>query len=218
MDVKGFLNKFLYKDTLEDIAFDYDLPYSGTKAQIIDRIVNNIPLEEILDGYFYKDELKDICFELDLPVNGTKDDLIDSILNTITEISEKTRGAYENASAVLKAIKEWIPRRRYSSEDGYQADLAAYLDGRGFKVRMDAGETKVDILVDSSIPVELKKNPRQSAYDRLVGQATRNVRAYGFIIMVICDVTRGELFEDFKHAVSSRFSQSEVIVIKKSKD
>jgi hypothetical protein len=231
MDAKGFLKKFFYKDTLQDIAIDYGLSDSGTKDQIIDRILDNVDLEDILDEYLYKDDLKDICYDLGLPVSGTKWELITSIVEKIEESSEEIEGTSrskrisqeviiprKNVSAVIQAIKDWIPRKRYASEEGYRADLAAYLDGKGFKTRMDAGETKADILVNSSIPIELKKNPRQTAYDRLVGQATRNVRAYGLIIIVICDITRGEMFEDFMHIISSRFSQSEVIVIKKSKD
>lgn len=230
MDEKTFLKKHFYKDALEDIALDYDLSGSGTKDQIIDRILDNVDLEDILDDHLYKDDLKDICYDLGLPVSGAKWELIDSIVDKIAESSEETEETSQserisresttphNASVVIQAIKEWIPRKRYVSEDGYRVDLASYLEGSGFITRMDAGETKVDILVNSSIPIELKKNPRQSAYDRLVGQITRNVRAYGFVITVICDVTRGEMFEDFEHVISSRFSQSEVYIIKKSKD
>ena len=81
-------------------------------------------------------------------------------------------------------------------------------------IKQEAGETRVDILVNFSIPIELKKNLTQSGYDRLIGQGIRHIRSYGNLIVVICDTTRRELFEDFEHIINSRFS-GEFILIRK---
>lgn len=39
---------------------------------------------------------------------------------------------------------------------------------------MEAGETQTDIQVEGKFPIEVKKNPKQSTYDMLLGQLTRN--------------------------------------------
>ena len=71
-------------------------------------------------------------------------------------------------------------------------------------------------MINNKIPVEIKKNPNQSAYDRLLGQMVRHHRSKKCVIAVICDVRRREQFEDFNHNVESFFqNQPNITVINK---
>jgi len=79
---------------------------------------------------------------------------------------------------------------------------------------LETGETMADIMVNDMFPIEVKKNPTLSAYDRLMGQLIRHHRAKGYAIAVVCDVRRLEQFEDFKHNVSKHFEKNVIVISK----
>ncbi len=56
------------KDDLQDLLDNVDLPVSGKKAVLIDRLIDESDYTpyELLD-YFYKVNLQDICYDYDLP-------------------------------------------------------------------------------------------------------------------------------------------------------
>lgn len=121
----------------------------------------------------------------------------------------------DDFSSLISAIEKWISLRRYKNEKGYQVDLRNYLEHKfGYQVRQEIGETMTDIIVNNVFPIEIKKNPRLSGYDRLMGQLTRHHRAKGYVIAVIGDVRRLEQFEDFKHNVSKHFEKNVVGISK----
>ena len=53
-------------------------------------------------------------------------------------------------------------------------------------------------VVEKKIPVETKKDPSKPEFDRLDGQIIRQLKEYGFIIVVLFDITRNDYFEEWK--------------------
>jgi len=86
----------------------------------------------------------------------------------------------------------------------------------GFKTQNEVGTTQIDILVNDTIPIELKKNPKRGDFDRLSGQIIRNINAYGTLIVVICQLETQELFMEYKNSLKNRYSSEELIFIVKS--
>lgn len=123
----------------------------------------------------------------------------------------------EGIHIIEDIIHKWVPDRRYSTEEGYQAELSSLLKHKhGFKTQNEVGTTQIDILVNDTIPIELKKNPKRGDFDRLSGQIIRNINAYGTLIVVICQLETQELFMEYKNSLKNRYSSEELIFIVKS--
>lgn len=265
MKVEDFLDRYFYKEDIQDLLDTLELPISGTKDELIRRLRRaNVDIFMII-GSMNKEQLKDVCRDLDLKVGGSRDELMDRVFPAVIEDwSEKQKiaeiermrkqgwpekdlkGIYESFgleppvkkkrkkepkpkimkpklevkeadefSKLISAIKKWVPQKRHGTEEGYQLDLRAYLAYEcGYDVRLEALESKTDILVDEKFPIEIKKNPTQKDYDRLIGQITRHFRAKENAIAVICDVRRLEKFKDFKHNISKLFPVNVEIIEK----
>ncbi|RJQ51493.1 MAG: hypothetical protein C4526_09815 [Nitrospiraceae bacterium] len=109
---------------------------------------------------------------------------------------------------VITSINRWIPKRRRSSEEAYKVDLRNYFEEEfNFSVKEESGDSKSDLLVNKKIPIELKKSPSLSEYDRLFGQLVRHVLVHGTAIAVICDVERKDQYDDFKGNVKKVFDR-----------
>ena len=240
--IEEILDSYLYKEDIQEWLDDEDLPVIGSKSQLISRflIETEYSPEEVLE-LFYKDDLKEICDDLDLPVSGTKDDLIERILDLVVEQEEEVEeppsaprprrtaakpqrvevpaagliGTEEGFLGLIQSIEGWTPLKRHRTEEGYQMDLRQYLQYEcGYQCRLE-GVEMADIVVDDKFPVELKKNPTQSEYDRLLGQLTRMHRAKNFAVGVICDVRRLEMFLDFKQQMDRIFDDGSVAIVQK---
>lgn len=246
MNIVQFLDEFFYKEDVQDIATFFGLSTTGKKAEIIKRIVTNNEFEvDKLFTHFSKDDLLQICVNAYLPVSGSKKNLWSRILTRFkldmnVDFFDEPKPEEISASAFDKnaldyqqiveepkideeflqiedIIKHWIPARRYSTEEGYQAELNSMLEHKyGFKVQSEVGTTQVDILVNDNIPIELKKNPNRGDLDRLSGQIMRNVEEYGKLIVVICQLETKELFLEYKNRLKKRYSPEELIFIIKS--
>lgn len=264
MKVEKFVNQYFYKEDLQELLEQEELPVSGTKNELIKRLRRDANYDILqFIAYLDKDELKFICEDLDLKKTGTKNELAERVFDEIwtgwtkdyyikemrrvadnqgwsekkwnefvepsheeEEVEEhieapkrkrvpKEKGKEEEFSELVSAIERWIPKKRHRNEEGYQMDLETYLEYKcGYQVRLESGETMADIMVNGMFPIEMKKNPTLSGYDRLTGQLTRHHRAKGYTIAVICDVKRLEQFEDFKHNVSKHFDKNVVVISK----
>lgn len=231
MNVKKFMDKHLYKEEVQDLAAEYGLKVGGNKEEIMDRILKceDFDLED-LAKYFYKEDLQDICRDLSLSPSGTKDDVWDRIvvelgLNQQTKPSEMfvtppithpkpVITAETQTQSLEMIIQNWIPVRRYKTEEGYQTELRSVLEHKyGYNVLDEAGPTQVDLLVNDSFPIELKKNPKREDFDRLSGQIDRNIEVYGKVIVVICQLETRDLFLEYKNRLKSRYSQEQLIFI-----
>jgi len=263
MKIEKFVDRYFYKEDLQALLEEEELPISGTKNELIKRLRRdaNYDIFQFIAS-LQKDELKYICEDLDLKTTGKKDDLAERVFSEILigwtedyyikemrrvadnqgwsekrwkeflsslheeeeEVKErveipkkeripKVKEKEKDFSELISAIERWIPLKRHRNEEGYQMDLRTYLEYKcGYQVRLEKGESMADIMVNNIFPIEVKKNPTLSKYDRLLGQLTRHHRAKGYAIAVICDVRRLEQFEDFKNNVSKLFEKNVVVI------
>jgi len=77
--------KYTTVENLQNLLMSLDLKISGTKAQLIERVLYEAheSLENLLNYIFGKNELKDICRDFELPVSGKKEELITRILDKL---------------------------------------------------------------------------------------------------------------------------------------
>ncbi len=119
-------------------------------------------------------------------------------------------------NVVLQQIRQWVPLKRYSTEEGYHPDLHNFLrDKCGHVTHLEEGPERADIVVDDRFPIELKKNPTKGEYDRMHGQLLRNECAYGCAIGVVCDVKRLEAFHKFVATVNKAKGNKKIEILSK---
>jgi len=244
MKLPKLLKKHVYKDELKVILYAMELPVSGNMDDLIKRIMkktNNDQYETL--SWLNKDTLSNILGYYNLKKSGLKDNLIHRIISELLDTPKKKGKKIERKTieptsepkkAILKKeitieekssptsfteisnnIQNWIPHMRYKTEGEYRIDLNSYLNGLGYHTRMEKGESLADILVNDSVPIEVKKNPRISDYDRALGQLRRHCKAYGSTIVVICDPKRLDQFNDFFEDVKETLRKYSISIIKK---
>jgi hypothetical protein len=229
-EVINFLN-WLLKDDLKNICYSMDLRVGGSKDDLVERILSELePLEEevvsMASSWFEDNEDALAYFEFwGVEVRKKEEPraevpsiapppVPDVASPKIVPPQSPAQTPPELLARVVDAINQWIPRMRYGKEEGYRVDLTGHLHAaHGFHVRMEAGESQADIQVNDAVPIELKKNPTQANYDRLLGQLTRHKRAKGCAIAVVCDVRRLEQFQDFVHNVAETVGKDERVVV-----
>jgi len=120
--------------------------------------------------------------------------------------------------AVINAINEWIPAQRYRNEEGYQAELASFLEHKHrFSIKREAGPSLADILVGGKYPIELKKDPKRTDLDRLLAQVIRHIENYNTCIVVICEPKARDLLIEYQRRIEGLYAEAvgEVIFIHK---
>jgi len=131
------------------------------------------------------------CFVEHFGNNSIWKDVVEIIKATIPSVeSVKTAPQNKDLDAVLTAIKEWTPRRRRNSEEGYKIELREYFENNdNYTVSEETGESNVDLVVNKIIAIECKKNPNLSEYDRLFGQIARHLNYFNYVVALIFDVS-----------------------------
>lgn len=199
------VTRYFFKEQLYSLCWEYDLPVSGSKGDLWQRLVAKLGLD------------KEVLTIEELEQEKEKAAPITSIEHIIEDEIAKEEVIDEELSKLVNIIEQWIPDRRYKGEEGYQAELSSLLKHKhGFKVQNEVGSTQIDILVNDTIPIELKKNPKRGDFDRLSGQIIRNIDAYGKLIVVVCQLETKELFLEYKNSLNNRYSSDELIFILKS--
>lgn len=215
----------LDKEALKSALYKLGEPVSGKKDELILRIVQSCDgspesVLSALDGI----SLNSIASAYDLPRRRSKDDQMDDLLRDLFGVDKHKPKSEPKATQVIPStpsrkstisvkgdagfdvlvrdIDAWLPTISYASEDGYRADLNAFLSGRGHTTRMEAGDTLVDILVDQNYPIEVKKSPRGGELDRAFGQVFRHLDAYHNVIVVVCKPKFLDELEDFSDRIS----------------
>ena len=117
-------------------------------------------------------------------------------------------------NCLVRDIESYSPHKRYSKEEGYQADLNGYLCGKGYSTRMEAGSSRADILVNECIPLELKKSPGSQAYSVMFGEIHKHAKAHGCAIGIIFDVDGIDKFLDFQDDVKASLSKWPIKIMK----
>ncbi len=222
----NILIKYMTKDDLERGLNKCGLKTNGSKNDQAFRLLDataNDPRETLM--LMTGQSLNDYADKLKIPRRRSKEDQVDDILVKVfkgetkpiktAQSSSDVRITTEQAiipthpvirslnntdlfDLVIKEIIDWVPVRGYKSEEGYQTDLFAYLRGKGHQVESEVGQSRIDILVDNIIPIELKKSPSIGELDRAEGQLNRHWHAYGSVILVICRPTFSQDIDDFE--------------------
>jgi hypothetical protein len=146
--------------------------------------VHNIKWSEI-PGIFIKvyennQEWKDV-YELLMKLQGTTNN--NRINKTFKEIVDK--------------IINWTPDRKRIIEEGYKIELRKYLE-KYFNLEEEVGESNPDLLLNKKYPIEVKKDPTQSEYDRLLGQMIRHNKIHGSAIAVVTSISSEDRFKRFQ--------------------
>lgn len=117
---------------------------------------------------------------------------------------------------VVKAIKDFKPSQRWSSEEGYHGELQGWLRARypNSKVEKQMGSSRPDIVI-KDIAVEIKG---PTTYDRLDTIANKCMRYKNYfkggLIVVLFDVLVGNrMYNEWKISLLDTFP--ETIIIKK---
>jgi hypothetical protein len=108
-------------------------------------------------------------------------------------IEKKNRGFYE----VVEKIIAWTPDRKRVLEEGYKIELRKYLE-KFFEVEEEVGDSNTDLLINKKYPIEVKKDPTLSEYDRLLGQMIRHNRQYGSAVAVVTNLSSQDRFVRFQ--------------------
>ena len=97
----------------------------------------------------------------------------------------------------IEHIKTWKTQRKRFTEESYKIELRNFLDNYNYVIDEEKGETNIDLLLNKTIAIELKKDPSTSEYDRLLGQMIRHFMHYKFLVVVICDVSSTDRYNEF---------------------
>lgn len=100
-------------------------------------------------------------------------------------------------SEIVDKLVSWTPNRKRIIEEGYKIELRNYL-GKYFNLEEEVGESNPDLLLNKKFPIEIKKDPSQSEYDRLLGQMLRHNKLYGSAIAVVTNVSSEDRFKKFQ--------------------
>lgn len=106
---------------------------------------------------------------------------------------DKTDKAFKE---IVDKILNWIPDRKRIIEEGYKIELRNYLE-KYFNLEEEVGESNTDLLLNKKFPIEIKKDPSQSEYDRLLGQMIRHNKLYGSAIAVVINISSEDRFKKF---------------------
>lgn len=108
------------------------------------------------------------------------------------QLAKKTKQFDE----IVDKISVWSPDRKRVIEEGYKIELRNYLE-KYFELEEEVGESNPDLLINKKHPIEVKKDPTQSEYDRLLGQMIRHCKTYGNAIAVIIGVSSTDRLKKF---------------------
>lgn len=98
---------------------------------------------------------------------------------------------------IVDKIAAWTPDRKRVIEEGYKIELRKYLE-KYFNVEEEVGDSNTDLLLNKKYPIEIKKDPSTSEYDRLLGQMIRHNKQYGSAIAVVTGLSSQDRFLKFQ--------------------
>lgn len=157
--------------------------YSPTPDGI--RVVNKIKWSE-LPKYFIEQ------------FKGNKEwtDVVQILKPSIENERIKSKGT-KFFGEIVEKIAVWTPDRKRIIEEGYKIGIRHYLE-EYFSVEEEVGETNPDLLINKKYPIEIKKDPTQSEYDRLLGQMIRHNKSFGSAIAIVVNPSSDDRFKKFQ--------------------
>ncbi|MFQ5978578.1 MAG: hypothetical protein ACE5OZ_10670 [Candidatus Heimdallarchaeota archaeon] len=148
MDISEFMRKWLTKEDIKDIAHPFDFKKSGTKDELISRIVSDpdFELDDIQRG-FYKESLQRLCRTLDLKVSGTKDELWDSVVDELGLTQAKVRQKPAQAAPITQSKASEYSMRGMNAREFMRKNMPSY-DFRSLvrKFKLDPSETRAQLI------------------------------------------------------------------------
>jgi len=142
------LLEFFNKEDLKELCEILELPKSGTKGQIIERLVeelestDTISARETLRNFLEEYTKKTLVYlgeylEIDVKMSYTKDEIIDTILNYVFEDVQKKNKQIpiENLRRIAKILKDIEMRGSFRDEREFVKVLLAKLEQiKGIKI------------------------------------------------------------------------------------
>lgn len=146
------------------------------------------------------------------------------------------RGLFDD---VVRALDRWIPEREYQLETRFRDDLQDFLDrelnetddfgidiglGRGHvPVSTEHGTENVDVCVDDSVAIELKRNLTNSQTKKFRGQLDAYRDEYPFVIGCACGIEDMDGWRKLQGRFESGgigfgLDESEVVLIHKKRE
>jgi hypothetical protein len=98
---------------------------------------------------------------------------------------------------IVEKIVQWTPDRKRAIEEGYKIEIRNYLE-KHFSLEEEVGDTNPDLLINEKYPIEIKRDPSQSEYDRLLGQMIRHNKSFGNAIAIITNISSQDRFKKFQ--------------------
>ncbi len=123
-------------------------------------------------------------------------DVID-ILKRNSTTSTSNKSITKTFDDIVKKLEAWTPDRKRIIEEGYKIELRHYLE-KYFNLEEEVGESNPDLLLNRKYPIEVKKDPSQSEYDRLLGQMIRHNKLYGSAIAIVTSISSEDRFRKFQ--------------------
>jgi hypothetical protein len=139
----------------------------------------------------------------DMPVTFIKEYSNKPEWKDVTAIIKMKSGTLPSAKPnrifndIVEKILSWTPDRKRVIEEGYKIELRNYLD-KYFNIEEEVGESNPDLLINKKYPIEVKRDPSQSEYDRLLGQMIRHNKLYGSAIAIVTNISSQDRFKKFQ--------------------
>jgi hypothetical protein len=118
------------------------------------------------------------------------------ILNSNSEVASNSKST-KAFDEIVEKLESWKPDRKRMIEEGYKIELRNYLENF-FRLEEEVGESNPDLLINGKYPIEVKKDPTLSEYDRLLGQMIRHNKLYGSAIAVVISISSEDRFKRFQ--------------------
>lgn len=143
-------------------------------------------------------------------------------------------------SEVLQYVNQWVPKKSYTKEHGFQTDLQEFLDSRlnessagmglleagnnrrSLPVKREHGSVNADVAIADEVGIELKRDFTNSQKHRLSGQITDYKKEFPFIIVVACGISDIDGWRELQNEYENNtmaigMNQSEVHFVHKQK-
>ncbi len=213
-DLEKIIDKYFSKDDISLMLEKAGLKKSGTKKEIIKRLLNEseYDIEHILMK-LYKNKLLEICkmFQIKVDSRDSKDIIIEKIVSAIemkpsTEAKE-VRISKKIFNRIIKDINRFEPYKVENERD-LEKQLYQYLRGCGYKVTPQSagvtyGQKFIPDLVIENIAIELKhiKSPSQIR-DAIAQAIDYKVRGYSTVLLVLYGKISKEDIEKYENESS----------------
>ena len=92
MKIEKFVGRYFYKEDLQDICKKEELTSSGSKDNLIERLIRDggYSAQDFIDWMNIED-LKNVCKDLELPLSGNRNDLVQRVIQKAFRIVPSKR-------------------------------------------------------------------------------------------------------------------------------